>query len=116
MTTRSHLQPSTSTATATFDRAGRHLTVYLSGELDAASAPGITQAIFDHLQPDDQQVALDASELTFCDSSGLVLLFKLHQQATDAGAYTAVFNPTPPVRRIIEMCDPSGILNIRTDT
>lgn len=107
------LSPSSATATASFDRSGPNLTVYLTGELDAASAPSVTTAIFERILPGDERLWLDLSALTFCDSSGLVLLFKLHQLAEESGAHYALFEPTDPVRRIIALCDPSGVLRIR---
>lgn len=108
------LVPTAPGATAGFDRSGRHLTVYLSGELDAASTPVVADQVAEHLRPDDQQLSFDLSALTFCDSTGLTLLFRLERQASEAGARFALFDPTPPVRRIIEMCDASGVLNIRS--
>ena len=107
------LSPSATTATVGFDRSGPNLTVYLTGELDAASAPSVTAAIFEHILPGDERLWLDLSTLTFCDSSGLVLLFKLNQHAEESGAHYALLEPTKPVRRVIALCDPSGVLRIR---
>ena len=114
MATRSDLVPSTSIASASFDRSGRHLTVYLSGELDAASTPLIRVAIGEHRRPDDEQLWIDMSALTFCDSSGLVLLFELQREASEVDTLFTLYAPTTPVRRVIEMCDPSHVLSIRT--
>lgn len=102
------------TASASFDRSGPNLTVYLSGELDAASAPSITAAIFEHLRPGDERLWLDLSALTFCDSSGIALLFRLNQRAEDDGFHLALMDPTAPVRRILEICDAGGTLAIRS--
>ena len=114
MAYRPALVPGTMTATATFDRSGRDLTVYLSGELDASSTPTVGAAIDEHLHEGDVRLSLDLSSLTFCDSSGLALLFRLNQRANDTSTFFAIYAPTPFVRRIITMCDPSGVLSIRS--
>ncbi|MCU1371658.1 MAG: hypothetical protein JWO77_2852, partial [Ilumatobacteraceae bacterium] len=43
---------STSTATAQFDRANRHLTAYISGELDVSTVSSVDEAISQRIQPD----------------------------------------------------------------
>ena len=43
-----------------------------------------------------------------------MLLFKLHQHAEEAGTHYALFDPTDPVRRVLSLCDQSGVLRIRT--
>lgn len=101
-------------ATASFDRSGRHLTVYLAGELDASSAPAVTDAILEHIGPDDEHLSLELSALTFCDSSGLMMVFRLHELAAGAGVRFVLFQPSPPVRRVLDICDPNGVLKIRS--
>ena len=107
-------RPVASTATVDFDRAGRHLTVYVSGELDAASAPCIGTAVRSRIQPDDERVWMDLSTTTFCDSSGLMMFFTLHRLVEETGGRFIIYNPTPQVRRIIEICDQSNVLPIRS--
>ncbi|WP_421121650.1 STAS domain-containing protein [Aquihabitans daechungensis] len=105
---------STSSASAQFDRAGRHVTAYVSGELDAASVRDIGSAIAGHIHPDDERVWLDLSATKFCDSSGLKMLFELDRQVSASGGRLVVFNPTPIVRRLLEMCDPDHVIAVRT--
>lgn len=113
MTPRTVLPSVAPSATARFDRSGPHLTVHLSGELDMASAPGVSDAIAEHLEPDDQLLALDLSALTFCDSSGIALFYRLHRQTEDAGIRFDLCEPSPGVRSILQLCDASGVLSIR---
>lgn len=101
-------------AVASFDRSGRHLTVYLSGELDAASTSDVADAIARHVRPDDERVWIDMAATTFCDSSGLMMLFALRRDVHEAGGIFVVYSPSRAVRRVIDMCDPSGVLNVRT--
>lgn len=114
MATRTQTPPSMSLATVSFDRSGRHLTAYISGELDAASMPSVSEAVFDQIRPDDEHLGVDLSTLSFCDSSGILMFFRLERAATTAGARFALYQPTPAVRRVLEMCDASGVLKIRT--
>lgn len=104
----------TASATAEFDRAGRHLTVYLSGELDAAVAKEIGDAVLEHHRSTDERVWLDLGAVTFCDSSGLGMLFRLHQAVEDDGTFLVVYDPPPHVRRIVEIADPESQLRLRT--
>ncbi len=106
------LQPSKETIE--FDRAGRHLTVYLTDDLDAATTPPIEAAILHHHQPDDDKVWVDLSAVTFCDSSGIRLLHQLHRSIEADGAHFILIDPPEKVRRLIEMVDPDGDLKIRT--
>jgi anti-sigma B factor antagonist len=112
--TRTETPPSTSLASVSFDRSGRQLTAYITGELDAASMPAVSQAISDQIRPDDERIGVDLSTLSFCDSSGILMFFRLERAATEAGARFALYQPTPAVRRVLEMCDASGVLKIRT--
>lgn len=102
------------TAAVQFDRSGRHLTAYISGELDAASAPDVEAALRRSIQDDDERVWLDMSAVSFCDSSGVKMLFCLHREVDEAGGWLVVYSPTPIVRRILEMVDPSHLLAVRT--
>ncbi|WP_421118828.1 STAS domain-containing protein [Aquihabitans daechungensis] len=106
------LQPSKETVE--FDRAGSHLTIYLSDDLDAATAPPIGDAVLHHHQADDEKVWVDLSAVTFCDSSGIRMLHRLHHKIEADGAHFILLDPPEQVRRLIEMVDPEGNLKIRT--
>ena len=103
-----------SAATTTFDRSGRHLTVYVAGELDAESAPAVATATLEHLRRNDAHVWIDLSATTYCDSSGIAMLYKLNKHVTSASSYLTVCSPTGTVRRVIEACNPYGTLAVRT--
>ncbi|HWJ61477.1 MAG TPA: STAS domain-containing protein [Acidimicrobiales bacterium] len=98
---------------AQFDRAGRHLTVYLAGELDTSSAGAVGDEILSHHQPDDERVWLDVSAVSFCDSSGLGMFFRLHQAVEEHGGRLVVYNPQVAVRRVIDLTDRSGVLQVQ---
>ena len=97
-----------------FDRSRRHLTVYLSGEIDAAVAPAMTELVLHHLQPGDEEVWLDLSAVTFCDSSGLRLLIQVHQAVESEGGRMIAYDPPPIVRTALSVIDPASELKVRT--
>ena len=82
--------------------------IYLSGELDLISAGQFSTAIDTALGTHPTSLILDASNLTFMDSSGIVLLIS----ATQRAAEVQVRNPTPIVRRLIELTGLSEVLRI----
>lgn len=102
-------------ASATFHRDGRRLTASLRGELDMSSTPSIAGAIDTALAPGDERLRIDLAQVSFCDSSGLAMLYRLRKRSIDEGFDLALVNPRGAVRRILEMCDRSAALPVITD-
>ena len=84
-----------------FDRAGSHLTVYLSGELDGATAPPLTEAVLAQAGPSAQTVYLDLTEVGFCDSAGLDTFVTVHHHVAAHGGKLVLFQPRGIVSRAI---------------
>jgi anti-anti-sigma factor len=82
--------------------------VYLSGELDLTSAGQFSAAIDAALGRHPGRLILDASGLTFMDSSGIVLLVSATQRVHEV----QVRDPSPVVRRLIELTGLSEVLRI----
>ncbi len=82
--------------------------VYLSGELDLTSAGQFSTAIDAALASHPGRLVLDASGLTFMDSSGIVLLVSAAQRVQEV----QVRDPSPIVRRLIELTGLSNVLRI----
>jgi anti-anti-sigma factor len=82
--------------------------VYLSGELDLTSAGQFSTAIDAALGSHPGRLILDASGLTFMDSSGIVLLVSATQRVQEV----QVRDPSPIVRRLIELTGLSKVLRI----
>jgi anti-sigma B factor antagonist len=82
--------------------------IYLSGELDLISAGQFSTAIDTALADHPGGLILDASGLNFMDSSGIALLVSAAQRA----GQMQVRNPTPIVRRLIELTGLSEVLRI----
>jgi len=83
------------------------LTIYLAGELDHHSARQVMLSI-DELLDDylPRDCALELSELSFMDSSGIAIIARLSRRMTDAGGRIWIENPARQPRRVI---DTSGI-------
>jgi anti-sigma B factor antagonist len=82
--------------------------VYLSGELDLTSAGQFSTAIDAALGSHPGRLILDASGLKFMDSSGIVLLVSATQRVQEV----QVRDPSPIVRRLIELTGLSKVLRI----
>jgi anti-sigma B factor antagonist len=82
--------------------------VYLSGELDLTSAGQFSAAIDAALGSQPGTLILDASGLKFMDSSGIVLLVSATQRVPEV----QVRDPSPIVRRLIELTGLSKVLRI----
>ena len=82
--------------------------VYLSGELDLTSAGQFGAAIDAALASHPGRLVFDASGLTFMDSSGIVLLVSASQRVQEV----QVRDPSPIVRRLIELTGLSKVLRI----
>ena len=72
----------------------------ISGELDLATAPQLTEALRDTSSAG--QVVLDLSELTFMDSCGIRALLELARTQNGNGP-VIVLNPSHAVTRVFEV-------------
>lgn len=79
---------------------GRELAVAVRGELDAVSASLLRAELADLSSCD---VTVDASDLTFIDSSGLRTFVALGKRAEQSGRKFSVINTQPQVHRVIEI-------------
>ena len=97
-----------------FHRTGPELTASIGGELDAETAPGFSAAISEQTRPDDETVWLDLSSVTFCASPGVSMIVRAHNEALDRGGRAVVLHPSEPVLRVLELCNLTRGLHIRT--
>jgi anti-anti-sigma factor len=82
---------------------GGTATVKLIGELDLDGTDKATEALVGHAGTDVKNVVVDASGLTFLDSSGLRVLLQAREQLSDADVTLSLENATGPVQRVLEM-------------
>jgi anti-sigma B factor antagonist len=82
--------------------------VTVDGELDLATAPELLRTVklvLDENRPD--RIVFDMSGLRFMDSSGISVLIN----AAAAGTVVEVRDPTPAVRRVLEL---TGLMSVLT--
>ncbi|MGN6694883.1 MAG: STAS domain-containing protein, partial [Aquihabitans sp.] len=96
------------------ERTGPELIVSIVGDLDAANAPEFSRRISEQTQPDDEVVWLDMSGVTFCASPGISLIVRAHNEALDRGGRAVVLRPSPALLRVLELCNLTNGLHIRT--
>lgn len=81
----------------------------IAGELDAHTAPLLSEAIASF---EDGDLRLDMAAVTFVDSSGLRVLIEAHRSAEVDGRNVEIFHPSKSLRRLLEISGVDGHLNI----
>jgi anti-anti-sigma factor len=59
---------------------------------------------------------VDFTELSFIDSSGLSVLVEAHKRARDRGGVFVVRNPTPMLRRLLDITRLDSLLVLETSS
>ncbi len=72
------------------------------GEVDADNCDALRAAVLEPAVA-SSNVVLDLSQLTFLDSSGISELLTISETVTGRGQQFEVRNPTPAVRRVLEI-------------
>lgn len=88
-------------------------TLYVTGELDIASAPALEHAVAHALDGQGGEFWLDISGLTFMDSTGAQGLVHLHNRVDAVGRRLVIVSPTPAVRRVIGVLGLDQFLDVR---
>lgn len=74
----------TASLTTETERRGSTVLISIIGDLDAAAAPALRQALRD-ITPDTTALMLDLHHLRYMDTAGLLLLLDLHRRAECLG-------------------------------
>ncbi|MGK5112265.1 MULTISPECIES: STAS domain-containing protein [unclassified Geodermatophilus] len=90
---------------------GAPLLVRLGGELDLAGAADIGPDLDDLLRRDAQPLRIDATELTFADSSGVAVLLRI----ADHFSPVEIVHATSVVRRVVEVLGLAARLGLREE-
>ncbi len=80
-----------------------HAVVTAAGEIDAATADTLANAVAGALNDGYKQILLDFAQVTFIDSTGLGVLVKSHRAAVAVDARFSVVRPTPTTRKLIRV-------------
>lgn len=96
-------------------RAGAYVRV--SGEIDLESADGLREALMAAVAACPRQgvVALDLSDVTFCDCSGLNVLLQACQRAGCGRCSLSLVTPSRPVRRLLDLTETAALFEVRHD-
>ena len=86
----------------TLDEQGRAVVVRAQGEVDAATAPRMGEAVM-RLIDSRRRVILDLHDVDFMDLHGLGVLIRATRQARADGGSFAIARPAPCVRRLVEL-------------
>jgi anti-anti-sigma factor len=95
------------------ERTGSRLVARVLDDLDAASAPLAWRTVREGIDPTVEEVRLELSGASFCDSSGLKLIFQLDRLLTDQGGSLIVQDPTPAVLRVLDIVDPAKSITVQ---
>ena len=96
-----------------FSRRGPSVTVAVRGEVDQVTSAVLRALLLDVVEGQGNlSVALDVSEMTFFDSSGLAMLLDMHRRAVERGGSFMLHNPRPSTIRVFQLVGLSGILTI----
>lgn len=75
----------------------------VSGELDLASSPALEQELERGAASKAEVVIVDLRELEFMDSTGLSVLVRAHQRATEKGQRFGVVKGPQQVQRLLSL-------------
>ncbi len=87
----------------------------LAGELDLASAPGLTRCLDALQDAEDIPTEIDLAEVTFLDARGLRVLIQADDRLNRPGGLgLRLIRPSRAVRRMFELAGVSGRLPPQT--
>jgi anti-sigma B factor antagonist len=86
--------------------------VRVSGELDLATAPDLSE-VLDPLAASEQRVVVDLAGLTFMDSSGLAALLAAHKVLADGGGVLELRSPQPAIIRLVHTVGLEDVFEVR---
>jgi anti-sigma B factor antagonist len=81
----------------------------VAGELDFASAPGLSEAIGDLRATGWQSIVIDIRAVTFMDSAGLITLLSADGAACRGGWEVQLAGPCAPLDRVLDAARIAGV-------
>jgi anti-sigma B factor antagonist len=89
--------------------------VFLSGELDMATAPDLTAALDPVIAHGPREVVLDLSELSFVDSSGIAALVEAQHRLGEQERRLSIHGAQRGAVRVFEIAGLTDFLHVQTD-
>jgi anti-sigma B factor antagonist len=96
------------------DDRGQVVVIHVQGEVDAATAPRVGDAV-NRLLVRGRQVVLELSEVDFMDLHGLAVMLRATRRARADGGSFSISSPAPCVRRLVELVHAERDLTIVSD-
>lgn len=90
--------------------------VAVAGELSLAEAPILERHLAELLESASATIIVDLGGVEFIDSTGLSVLVRAHQQASERGIGFGVQNPRSQARRLLSLTGLEERLTIRSPT
>lgn len=87
----------------------------VAGELSLAEAPILERHLADALASATSTVVVDLAGVEFIDSTGLSVLVRAQQQASERGVEMGVRNPRPQAHRLLSLTGLEERLTIAED-
>jgi anti-anti-sigma factor len=81
----------------------RAVVIGVSGELDLASSPALERELERGAASNAELVVVDLRNLEFMDSTGLSVLVRAHQRATESGRRFGVVRGPQQVQRLLSL-------------
>ena len=97
------------------EHADRHLRLRIAGELDAATAGPLLEALEAATGAHIRHLEIDMAEVTFIDSTGLGVLVRAHNRLAklpDAQPL-ALVSPRPQARKVLEITGLTRVFEVR---
>jgi anti-sigma B factor antagonist len=88
-------------------------TLYVSGELDIASAPALERTVAGAMDGQDGEFCLDVSALSFMDSTGARALLHVHNRVESVGRHLVILSPTRAVWRVLRITGLDQVMDVR---
>jgi len=83
----------------------------LEGEVDLVTTPMLRTALaLLHAGGACSRITVDMAGVGFMDAAGIGCITRAARRLNDRGIALAVIRPSPPVRRLLDLCDPGGLL------
>jgi anti-sigma B factor antagonist len=82
---------------------GTATTIYVTGELDAATAPELRACVVSLVEQGRRRVILDLGELRFIDSTGLGSLVGVRKRVRESGGELVLTNPAQRIVKLLEI-------------
>jgi anti-anti-sigma factor len=91
-------------------------TLQPTGEVDMATAAQLRDRLEAVIDASTGDVVVDLVDVTFLDSTGLVVLLAAHQQLEAQARRLVVRNPSRFVNRVLELSGAADVLGVRSAT